>query len=154
MQTISPHRFHIPVMGIAFTIDSPFKVAHFGITSALSIIEDNLIETMRKYYYQQNEEQYIPISTREKYFRSRRITDYLNLMNRNVHQKIGKLKESAFEAGSDLVKYFEMLPDSHELKKKFNQMMLTADERVRESLENLLREEVRPGAIEVNIMTK
>lgn len=154
MQTFSPHRFHIPVMGIAFTIDSPFKVAHFGITSALSIIEDNLIETMRKYYSQQNEEPYIPISTREKNFRSRRITDYLNLMNRSVHQKMEKLKESAFEAGSDLVKYFEMLPDNHELKKKFNQMMLTADEQVRESLENILREEVRPGAIEVNIMTK
>ena len=154
MQTFSPHHFHIPVMGIAFTIDSPLKVAHFGNTSAVSIIEDNLIETMRKYYYQKNEEQYIPISTREKDFRSRRITDYLNLMNRYVHHKIEKLKESAFEAGSDLVKYFEMLPDSHELKKKFNQVMLTADERVKESLENILREEVRPGAIEVNIMTK
>jgi hypothetical protein len=56
MQYTSPHSFHIPVMGIAFTIDSPFKVARYGITSAISIIEDNLIEVMRKYYYQQNNE--------------------------------------------------------------------------------------------------
>jgi len=24
------HKFHIPVMGLAFTIDSPIKVARFG----------------------------------------------------------------------------------------------------------------------------
>ena len=154
MQTLSPHNFHIPVMGIAFTIDSPLKVAHFGITSALSIIEDNLIETMRKYYYQQNEEPYIPITTKEKDFRSRRITDYLNLMNRNVQGKVEQLKNSAFEAGSDLVKYFEMLPESHGLKEKFRHLMHLTDETEKKSLENLLRKEVKPGAIEVNIMTK
>jgi hypothetical protein len=141
-------------MGIAFTIDSPLKVAHFGITSALSIIEDNLIETMRKYYYQQNEEPYIPITTKEKDFRSRRITDYLNLMNRNVQGKVEQLKNSAFEAGSDLVKYFEMLPESHGLKEKFRHLMHLTDETEKKSLEDLLRKEVKPGAIEVNIMTK
>ncbi|GHA33449.1 hypothetical protein GCM10007103_13750 [Salinimicrobium marinum] len=141
-------------MGIAFTIDSPLKVAHFGITSALSIIEDNLIEAMRKYYYQQNEEAYIPITTKEKDFRSRRITDYLNLINRNVQGKVEQLKNSAFEAGSDLVKYFEMLPENHGLKEKFRDLMHLTDETEKKSLENLLRKEVKPGAIEVNIMTK
>lgn len=47
----SPHNFHIPVMGLAFTIDSPVKVAQFGISSAISIMEDRLTEMMRKQYY-------------------------------------------------------------------------------------------------------
>lgn len=36
----SEHSFHIPVMGIAFTIDTPIKVARFGISSVISIVED------------------------------------------------------------------------------------------------------------------
>ena len=154
MYAISPHNFHIPVMGIAFTIDSPIKVAHFGITSALSIIEDNIIETMRKYYYQENGEPYVPISTKEENFRSIRITDYLNLMNRNINSKVDQLRISAFEAGSDLVKYFEMLPESHGLKKRFMELTHLSDSEEKTRLEDLLRKEVKPGAIEVNIMTK
>ena len=38
------HPFHIPVMGIAFTLDSPIKVARFGINSVISIVEDRIIE--------------------------------------------------------------------------------------------------------------
>ena len=150
---LTPHRFHIPVMGIAFTIDTPIKVAHYGITSALSIIEDNLIEMMRKHYYQQNEETYVPIEKHEENYRVRRITDYLNLVNRNVQTKFEKLKESAFEKGSEIVKYFEMLPEESGLKKKYEQF-LQAHGEAREELENFLRKHMRPGGIEVNIMTK
>ena len=42
------HKFHIPVMGLAFTIDTPLKVAQYGISSVISIMEDRLIEMMRK----------------------------------------------------------------------------------------------------------
>ncbi|WP_324719530.1 hypothetical protein [Salinimicrobium sp. HB62] len=150
---LSPHRFHIPVMGLAFTIDTPVKVASYGITSALSIIEDNLIEMMRKHYYQENDETYIPIEKHEENYRVRRITDYLNLVNRNVQAKFEKLKESAFEKGSEIVKYFEMLPEESGLKEKYQQF-LQAHGEAREELENFLRKHMRPGGIEVNIMTK
>ncbi|NJY62245.1 hypothetical protein HC174_05675 [Salinimicrobium sp. CDJ15-81-2] len=150
---LTPHRFHIPVMGIAFTIDTPIKVASYGITSALSIIEDNLIEMMRKYYYQQNEEPYVPIEKHEENYRVRRITDYLNLVNRNVQTKFEKLKESAFEKGSEIVKYFEMLPEESGLKEKYHQFLETHGE-AKAELENFLRTHIRPGGIEVNIMTK
>lgn len=150
---LSPHTFHIPVMGLAFTIDSPIKVAGYGINSAISIIEDNLIEMMRKYYYQQNEEEYIPIEKNEPNYRVRRITDYLNLVNRNVHRKMEELKSSAFETGSEIVKYFEMLPDESGLKQKYDQFLQASGE-ARVELEDFLRKHVRPGAIEVNIMTK
>ncbi|MGB7842928.1 MAG: hypothetical protein WBL21_09070 [Salinimicrobium sp.] len=153
MYTLSPHNFHIPVMGISFTIDTPIKVASYGINSALSIIEDNLIEVMRKYYYQENDEPYVPIEKHEENYRSRRITDYLNLVNRNVQTKLEKLRNSAFETGSEIVKYFEMLPEESGLKEKYEQF-LKAHGETRAELEQWLRKQVNPGAIEVNIMTK
>lgn len=39
--TKSPHTFHIPVMGLAYTIDSPIRVAHYGISSVISIADDD-----------------------------------------------------------------------------------------------------------------
>ena len=37
------HTFHIPVMGTGFTLDTPLKVAHLGIDSVVSIVDDVLI---------------------------------------------------------------------------------------------------------------
>ena len=154
MNTTSPHKFHIPVMGLAYTIDSPVKVARFGISSAISIIEDNLVEMMRKHYYQENNEPYIPITTKEEDYRARRITDYLNLINRIVHKQMEKLRASAFEVGSDIVKYFEMLPDDSPLKHAYQQLSLTSSPENKKAIEQYLRKEIKPGSIEVNIMTK
>lgn len=154
MQTTSPHTFHIPVMGIAFTIDSPIKVARFGINSAISVIEDNLVEIMRNYYYRQDSERYIPISIKEEDYRARRITDYLDLMHRIVDSQMEKIKTSAMHTGSELMQYFEMLPTDSELRKKFEEWKITTDTDIKQKLENFLRKEVVPGAIEVNIMTK
>lgn len=46
----SVHTFHIPVMGLSFTIDSPIRVAHYGISSVVSIVDDELIEKMNAFY--------------------------------------------------------------------------------------------------------
>src|SRR5690606_40109 len=154
MQITSPHTFHIPVMGIAYTIDSPIKVACFGINSAISVIEDNILEVMRKYYYGQNSEPYVPITVKEEDYRARRITDYLNLMQRIVTSKMEELKASTFETGSDLVKYFEMLPDTSVLKEKYHEWLFTPNSEKKGLLEKLLLKLVVPGAVEVNIMTK
>lgn len=154
MDTLPLHKFHIPVMGLAFTIDSPLKVARYGITSAVSIIEDNLVEVMRKFYYGQNNEPFSPISTKEADYRAKRITDYLNLMNRMVHTQMEKLRNSAFEVGSEIVKYFEMLPEDNPLKPLYNKMKAAENPSERHAMEQMLRKEIRPGAIEVNIMTK
>jgi len=97
------HKFHIPVMGLAFTIDSPVKVARFGINSVISIVEDNLIEMMRRHYYPVSNQRYYPINTHEPDFRAQRITDYLNLVNTIVQSQIEKIKRSVFEKGSEIV---------------------------------------------------
>ncbi|WP_034923795.1 hypothetical protein [Gillisia sp. CAL575] len=154
MQITTAHKFHIPVMGLAYSIDSPIKVACFGINSAISIIEDNLVEAMRKYYSLANNETYIPISIKEKDYRVKRISSYLNLMQNLVNSKFEKVKNSSFALGSDLMKYFEMLPDTGELKRTFHEFMLAKDSLKKESLWNSLKDKMVPGAIEVNIMTK
>lgn len=148
------HSFHIPVMGLAYTVDSPIKVARFGISSVMSIIEDRLIEMMRKHYYESNKEQYVPISTHEPDYRAKRITDYLNLVNRLVKKQMEDIKASAFKVGSDLVKYFEMLPTESKLRELYFQMTQTSSDTKKESLQNYLRSQVEPGSIDVNIMTK
>ncbi len=141
-------------MGLAYTIDSPVKVARFGISSVMSIVEDRLVEMMRSHYYPSIGLVYEPISEKEEDYRARRITDYLNLVNTIVQQQIEKLKKAAFEAGSEIVKYFEMLPDDHALKQLYNEMINTKEAPVKQQLEEQLRKEIKPGSIDVNIMTK
>ena len=104
------HSFHIPVMGLAFTIATPIKVARFGISSVISIVEDELIEDMRKFYSEQSGEEYIAINKTEDDFRARRITAYLNLVNRIVNKQTEELRNLPFEADTEICQYFEMLP--------------------------------------------
>lgn len=141
-------------MGLAYTIDSPVKVARYGISSVISIVEDSLIEMMRSHYYQSRGELYTPINTKEPDYRAKRITDYLNLVNKMVQEQFEKLKTSAFETGSEIVKYFEMLPEDSTLKQLYLQMIKTTDHPVKEKLEQQLRSVILPGSIDVNIMTK
>jgi hypothetical protein len=141
-------------MGLAYTIDSPIKVARFGISSVISIIEDRLVEMMRSHYYPSVGLEYQPITTQEPDYRAKRITDYLNLVNTIVHDQFEKLKKAAFETGSEIIKYFEMLPDDNSLKKMYRQMVNTTDVLERKKIENFLRTQMTPGSIDVNIMTK
>ncbi len=154
MNTLTPHTFHIPVMGLAYTIDSPVKVARYGISSVISIVEDRLVEMMRSYYYPQTGRVYHPINTDQPDYRARRITDYLNLVNTIVREQVEKIKKAAFEKGSEIVTYFEMLPEQSVLKQLYRQMTETEDQAEKRRLEDYLRNQIRPGSIDVNIMTK
>ena len=76
---VSAHTFHIPVMGTGFTIDTPLRVARYGISSVISLVDDVLIEQMRKYHCEKAGEPYeeIPRSARDA--RALRTTAYLDL---------------------------------------------------------------------------
>ena len=154
MNQFPQHRFHIPVMGLAYTIDSPIKVARFGIASVISIVEDGLIEMMRSYYYPAIEQVYHPIPKNEEDYRAKRITDYLNLVNKIVTDQMEKIKQSAFETGSEIVKYFEMLPDDSKLKQLYRRMADTPNNLEKQEVATYLRTQLVPGCIDVNIMTK
>ena len=148
------HTFHIPVLGLAFSIDTPIRVGRFGISSVISIVDDILIEHMRRHYANLYGETYNPITVRDEDYRARRITAYLNLLQKIVQKQIIALKASAFEKGSEIVKYFEMLPDSSSLKTLYRHMTHTTDSTKQTALQTELRTKIVPGDIDVNIMTK
>ena len=150
----SGHSFHIPVMGLAYTIDAPAKVARFGISSVLSIIEDRLIEMMRAHYYPKLDMAYEPISKQEKDYRAKRVTDYLNLLQATVYDQVSKLKTEAFEIGTEITKYFEMLPDNSVVKNMYLDMIACPHPSERAEKQELLRKEIVAGRIDVNILTK
>src|SRR5690349_15453254 len=127
------HTFHIPVLGLGFTIDTPLKVARYAISSVLSIVDDMLIERMRKSYAKGHQEDYIPIDMKEVDYRARRVCDYLNMINRKVNEQFEQLKKQAFVPESDITRYFDLLPDGSALKIKYNQMLSTnsQEEKVR-----------------------
>ncbi|HTY59293.1 MAG TPA: hypothetical protein VMF59_10760, partial [Bacteroidota bacterium] len=147
------HSFHIPVLGLAFSIDTPIRVARFGIASVVSIVDDMLIERMREHYANLYGKPYTAIHQKEEDHRARRITAYLNLVNQIVHEQKTKLKSAPFEQGSEIVKYFEMLADSSPLKSLYRKFT-SARDALRAALDSELRSRVVTGAIDVNIMTK
>ena len=147
------HQFHIPVMGLGFTIDTPVKIARYGINSAISIVEDNLLEQMREFYCDKLNFPYQKIEESEHDYRAKRITAYLNLVDYMVQDQSKELSTEAFEPLSDITKYFELLPENSPVKIKYNQLKnLSGEEKIK--LENELRNELIKGSIEVNIMTK
>ncbi len=148
------HTFHIPIMGTGFTIDTPLKVAKYGISSSISLVDDVLIEQMRKYHCQKEGEPYKEISNQSDDPRAQRITAYLNLIDRLVQQQVKKLQNSPFEKGSEITKYYEMLPDNAPLKKKYLDMLTMSDVAQQKSMQVTLRASAVPGSIDVNIMTK
>ena len=151
--TAAGHNFHIPVMGTGFTIDTPLKVARYGISSVIQIVDDVLIEQMRKFHSELAGEDYEEIPDDADDARARRITAYLDLVHTQVKGQIRSMQSSLFEAGSDLSKYFEMLP-SGSVRSTYQRMKESRDERDRNRLQDLLRLQVHAGSIDVNLMTK
>ncbi|MGP8214515.1 MAG: hypothetical protein ACLQQ4_03020 [Bacteroidia bacterium] len=148
------HQFHIPVMGLGYTVDAPLKVARFGISSVVSIIEDGLLELMRKFHAGQSGEEYVAIEESDIDHRAKRVTAYLNLLNKIVNRQFEKLVTLPFTPGSEIVKYCELLPDDSPLKKIYEKMLLAIDDADRHKLQEQIRASLKVGKIDVNIMSK
>lgn len=146
------HTFHIPVLGLGFSIDTPLKVARYGLSSVVSIVDDELIERMRLFHSVQNNLAFIAINKSELDYRARRITAYLDLLNDLVTAQFEQLKELPFTGGNDLDRYFSLLPDSSQLKHGYELMKdYPADKQI---FQDILRSYMKKGAIDVNIMAK
>ena len=61
-------------MGLGFTIDTPLKVARYGISSALSLADDQLLEQLREFYTKEAGLPFTPIAAKAEDSRARRIT--------------------------------------------------------------------------------
>jgi hypothetical protein len=148
----SSHTFHIPVMGTAFTADSPLKVAHYGITTVIALADDVLLERLRKYYSDLNDISYEEIKKNTIDYRADRITAYLDLVNKIASKKFHELTTATSEKFDEVKKYFAMLPDSSDVKKEFNTFI--ANTFSFDDLSTWLKENLSMGSIDVNIMTK
>jgi len=148
----SHHTFHIPVMGTAFTADSPLKVAHYGISTVIALADDVLLERLRKYYSDLNNISYEEIKNNTKDYRADRITAYLNMVHVLVSNKFEAFTTSSSDKFDEVKKYFEMLPDTASVKKEFNKII--SDTFKFEDLSTWLKDNLSFGSVDVNIMTK
>lgn len=145
------HNFHIPVMGIGFTIDTPARVAPYGISSAISLVDDILMEKMRKFYCSKFDFPFQAITNKMEDFRARRITAYLNLIDQIVKDKFAELKNSFDKKNGEMASYIEMLPDTSGFKEKFHNFLQNSSF---SELKKWIHENISAGSIDVNIMTK
>lgn len=148
-----PHCFHIPVMGTGFTIDTCLKVARFGIHSVISLGDDELIERVREYHCNEYGIHYEEIAGGSGDHRAKRITAYLNQLNLLVNDQFEALRQQSFETGEDINRYFNLLPEG-DLKREYNSVMADANPEDKERRQDELRRLMRPGCINVNVMTK
>jgi len=148
------HTFHIPVLGLGYSIDTPLKVARYGITSVVSITDDELCERMREFHLAENGIEYVPIRKDEEDGRARRITAYLNLMHRLVNEQFRLLKIQSFDTGNDINTYFELLPEHCRPKMIYRHMMQMEEGKEKDVLQKELRWQMTAGNIDVNIMSK
>lgn len=153
IQNSSPHSFHIPVMGLGYTVDSPLKVARFGISSVISIMDDHLLEDMRKIYSEKYECAFHPISENEEDYRAKRITAFLNLTQKIVTQQINSLKNEGLANPNLIKEYGDLLPDTHFLKSLIHDF-LHANQVDQYFLFKQIKPWIQAGSIDVNIMTK
>ncbi|SHG07328.1 hypothetical protein SAMN05444396_104163 [Flavobacterium segetis] len=154
MTTLKPiHSFHIPVMGLAYTIDSPIRVAKYGISSVISIMDDELIEKMNAFYSKKFNLPYQEITQKINDYRAERITSYLNLVDKIVTEKFENLKTELLESKSALENYIAMLPNKSAIKAGLQNLMEDGFA-FKENLKNYLEKNLYPGEIDVNIMTK
>ncbi len=147
------HSFHVPVMGTGYTIDSPLRVAKYGISSVISLVDDILIEQMRKLHSEREGEPYEEIGLKEENCRARRITAYLNLLDRLIRRQVEELQASDFEPGSEITRYYELLPEGP-LRRRYHEMVALPAGEEKTRIQQELRRDALPGGIDTNIMTK
>ena len=141
-------------MGTGHSIDSPIRVAHLGISSVMSIVDDILIEKICKHYSEKYSIDFVETAKSDPYARSKRITAYLNVVDKIVALKLNEIKLLPLEAGNEKTKYFDLLPDESPLKKKYNYFLTIETEAEKEKVAAELTNLMRAGSIDVNIMSK
>jgi len=148
------HQFHIPVMGTGHSIDSPIRVAHLGINSVISVVDDLLCEKIRKHYCKEFNLPYTNIPRSAYDGRAIRITAYLDMVSEIISDKFEDLKNLNLFEGSEKDRYFNLLPQANPLKSAYQFIESLTDAQMRDRLTRDLTERMKPGSIDVNIMAK
>ena len=141
------HKIHIPVMGICYTADTPVRVAHLGITSVISLVDDGLLEEYRMAYA---ERLGLDLGSSQT-TRIGRIRSYLDFVADEVERKFTRLCAERFDGGSDKDLYFLMLPLNSRLRVEYDGIFAKTG-LARIAAEAALTEKMEPGEIQANIM--
>ena len=150
----SPHIIHIPVMGTGFSIDSAIRVAHFGISTVISIIDDLLVEKIRKHYCNEYSLPYSVIPRWAEDGRAKRIGAYLEMVKVIVGKNFKAVQALPFFEKNDKEKYFRMLPENNLLRIEWKKLLEMEPGNSRDEKSAQLTEQMNPGSIDVNIMAK
>ncbi len=147
------HTFYIPVMGTGHSVDTPIRVAPFGISSVISFVDDILLEKVGNYYRQMFGLPQMQTLSSDLDRRAKRIYAYLETVQEIVSMKIEAIKKQSFFEDNDKKKYFELLP-SCPLKKDYLNLFKIKDGPQKDALAKELNEKIKPGSIDVNIKVK
>ncbi len=153
MQHESEHTFHIPVMGTGFTNETGIRLAPYGITSVVSLVNDSLVELQRRKCCLEFGRPYEAIDDGAPDVRARRFRAYLDLVDELVKQRTEEMLALPFADPRGLKRYFELLPPTSPKHLRYLQLTLEG-EPIDRAAENELRALHRPGRIDANIMTK
>jgi hypothetical protein len=141
-------------MGTGHSVDTPIRVAPFGISSVISLVDDLLLEKIRRHYISEFKLTDEPIPWNVEDGRAKRITAYMETVHKIVQLKFEAIKKLPFFQNNDKKKYFDLLPDTAPLKQAYEKMLKMAAGPERSALESDLTERMTPGSIGVNIMVK
>lgn len=151
MNQPSPHNFHIPVLGIGYSLDTPVKVAHLGISSVVSLLDDMLMEKLREFYSRKFDLPFQSISEKMEDFRAKRITAYLNMVNELARSKFEELKNNVEHKSDEFHKYIDLLHEKSVIKQKFSELKSNWENF---DIKSWIQDNLTMGSIDVNIMTK
>lgn len=157
------HKIHIPVMGVCYTADTPVRVAHLGLTSVISLVDDGLLEEYRMAY---GERLGVDVGSPQT-TRIGRIRSYLDFMADEVNRKFewicGMRIARCVGDGAvpcsgatcvDLTekdRYFLMLPAESPLRAEYERVCsMRGLSRVSAEME--LTQKMEAGEIQANIM--
>lgn len=152
--SVDGHYLHIPVMGTGYSADTPIRVAHLGITSVISILDDVLLEKLRQFYCRQYDLPFDEIRSTHPDRRAQRITAYLNLVEKIVDRKLSETKRLPFFEANEKQKYFDLLPETSPLKIAYQELLAMPPGPQRHHQEHLLTDRMTSGAIDVNLMVR
>ena len=148
------HRFQIPVMGSGHSIDTPLRVARFGISSVVSLVDDILVEQVHRLHAQRRgiPFQAVPVTAPDA--RVQRVRNYFDFVWDEVHAQLDEMRAQEFAPGTDKTRYFEMLPETSPLKVDYQRMLALPQGTERDALAKELSQRMEAGSIDANIMTK
>lgn len=139
-------------MGTGFTIDTPVRVARYGIHSVMQM-DDILTEQMRRAICAEFGEPYEPIAGTDADSRPARLIAYYDTIDRLARAQQASMRAQAFDPGTDLTRYFELLPPGP-TRARYLEMRASVNPDARAARARELRGELVLGRLDVNVMTK